>query len=180
MPIDTSPRIPALKTERLILRGHTAADFHDSAATWGDPDVTRHIGGRPFTPEESWARVLRYAGLWGLLGYGYWVVCERRTGRFVGEVGLGNFHRETTPPLGDDPEAGWVLAPWAHGHGFATEAVRAALAWCDANLGFSRTVCMIEPGNAASIRVAEKCGYRELVRATYKGEDTIVFERPRG
>jgi RimJ/RimL family protein N-acetyltransferase len=36
------------------------------------------------------------------------------------------------PSLGSAPEAGWVMAPRAHGKGYATEAVRAALAWADA------------------------------------------------
>jgi RimJ/RimL family protein N-acetyltransferase len=175
----TSPAVPIIQTERLTLRGHTLADFDECAAMWGDPLVARYIGGRPSTPEEVWARVLRYAGLWALLGYGYWVVRERASGCFVGEVGLADFHREVTPPLGDAPEAGWVLAAWAHGHGYATEAVRAALSWADANLAAPRTVCLIAPENAASIHVARKCGYREWARGTYKGEASIICERPR-
>jgi RimJ/RimL family protein N-acetyltransferase len=170
---------PSLETERLILRGHTPADYDESAAMWGDPLVTRYIGGRPSTAEESWTRVLRYAGMWALLGHGYWVVRERGSGRFVGEVGLADFRREITPALDGAPEAGWVLAPWAHGRGFATEALRAALSWGDAHLAAPRTVCLIAPENAASLRVAGKCGYREFARGTYKGEPTIICERPR-
>lgn len=170
---------PVVETERLILRGHTLADYPESAAMWADPMVTRHIGGRPSTPEEAWARLLRYGGLWALVGYGYWVVQERETGRFAGEVGLADFHREVTPSLDGAPEAGWVTAAWAHGRGFATEAVRAALSWADANLAAPRTVCLIAPGNAASVRVAQKCGYREVARGIYKGEETIISERPR-
>ncbi|HEX2208435.1 MAG TPA: GNAT family N-acetyltransferase [Longimicrobium sp.] len=172
------PPVPALDTPRLTLRAHTLADFAECAALWGDPLVTRHIGGRPSTPEEVWTRLLRYAGMWTLLGFGYWVVRERETERLVGEVGLADFRREITPLI-DAPEAGWVLAPWAHGRGLATEAVRAALAWADAHLAAPRTVCLISPENAASIHVAGKCGYREFARTTYKGEDTIIFERPR-
>lgn len=177
---DTNPTAPVLETERLILRGHTLADFDECAAMWGEPLVTRHIGGRPSTVEETWARVLRYAGLWALLGYGYWAVRERDTGRFVGDVGLADFRREVTPSLGDAPEAGWVLAPWAHGRGFATEAVRAVLAWSDSHLTAPRSVCLIAPGNAASVHVAEKCGFREQTRGTYKGEETVILERERG
>jgi RimJ/RimL family protein N-acetyltransferase len=177
MPPD-APAAPALDTDRLTLRAHTLADAEDSAALWADPLVTRHIGGRPSTAEEAWARVLRYAGLWPLLGFGYWVVRERTSGRFVGEVGLADFRRDLTPPLGGAPEAGWVLAPWAHGRGLATEAVRAALAWADARVGAPRLVCLIAPENAASVRVAGKCGFREAARAAYKGADTLVFERP--
>lgn len=179
MPDAATPAVPSLETERLTLRGHTPADYDESAAMWGDPLVTRYIGGRPSTPEESWTRVLRYAGMWALLGYGYWVVRERGSGRFVGEVGLADFRREITPALDGAPEAGWVLAPWAHGRGLATEALRAALSWGDAHLAAPRTVCLIAPENAASLRVAGKCGYRELARGTYKGEATIICERRR-
>lgn len=178
--MDTAPPIaPVLQTERLVLQGHTVADFDDCVALWADLDVTRHISGRASTPEETWARVMRYAGMWALLGFSYWVIRERETGRFVGEAGFADFRREMTPSLDGAPEVGWALATWAHGRGYATEVVRAALAWGDAHLAAPRTVCMISPENAASIRVAEKCGFREFARTTYKGADTILFERPR-
>lgn len=167
--------IPALDTARLELRGHRREDFPDCLALWADLAVTRFIGGRPSTEEEVWTRLLRYIGHWGVLGFGYWVVREKGTGRFVGEVGLADLRRAIEPPFNGAPEAGWVLAPWAHGRGLATEAVRAVLAWGGANLGPGRTVCMIDPGNLPSIRVAEKCGYREFARTTYKGEPTILF-----
>ncbi|HEX8394942.1 MAG TPA: GNAT family N-acetyltransferase [Longimicrobium sp.] len=180
MTIDTSATIPVLHTARLTLRGHTLADFDESRALWADPLVTRYIGGRPFTAEEVWARLLRYAGLWALLGYGYWVVRETATGRFVGEAGLADFHRDITPSIGGAPEAGWVLAPWAHGQGFATEVVGAVLRWSDAHLPAQRTVCLIDPGNLASVRVAEKCGFRQTARGVYKEQETLILHRPRG
>ncbi len=169
--------IPALDTERLTLRGHRLDDFADCAAMWADPVVVRHIGGRPFGGEEVWTKLLRYVGHWALLGFGYWVVRERAGGRFVGEVGFADFHRDIAPPLAGTPEIGWALAAWAHGRGFATEAVRAAVAWGDAHFDGARTVCLIDPANAASLRVAAKCGYREAARTSYHGEPTILFER---
>jgi RimJ/RimL family protein N-acetyltransferase len=167
--------IPALETERLTLRGPRREDFDDSAAMWGDPEVTRYVGVKPSTREEAWARVLRNVGHWSVLGFGFWVVRERGTGRFVGEVGVGEFRREITPSFDGTPEAGWVLATWAKGKGFATEAQRAALAWADER--FPRTVCMIDVGNAASVRVAAKCGYREWQKTTYRGTPVILYER---
>jgi RimJ/RimL family protein N-acetyltransferase len=169
--------VPAIETERLLLRGHGVEDFTDCLALWTDPAVTRFIGGKPSTSEEVWARLLRYAGHWSLLGFGYWVVTERATGRFLGEVGFADFRREIEPSLEGVPEIGWVLTPQGHGRGFATEAARAALAWGDAQFGRARTACIIAPGNAASIRVAEKCGYREFRRTTYKDRPTIMFVR---
>ena len=168
---------PEIETERLTLRAHRLGDFADSAAMWADPEVVRHIGGQPRSGEDVWMRLLRNVGHWALLGYGYWVIREKSTGRFVGEIGFADFHRQIEPPFGDAPESGWALAAWAHGRGFATEALRAILAWGDSRFGGARTVCMIDPDNRASIRVAEKCGYREYNRTSYKGEPTILFER---
>jgi len=169
--------IPLVYSERLILRGHQVADLAECALMWADPQVTRFIGGRPFTVEEVWARLLRYVGHWALLGFGYWVVEERATGRFVGEVGFADYQRSIEPSLADTPEIGWVLAPGAQGQGFATEAVRAAVAWADSHFPAGRTVCLIDVANLPSIRVAEKCGYSVWQRTMYKGEAVILFER---
>ena len=168
---------PVLTTERLVLRGHTVADLERSAAMWCEPLVYRHISGKPATREEAWSRLLRYAGLWAHLGFGYWLVEERDTGRFVGEVGFANFHREVEPSLGDALEVGWVLHPSAHGRGLATEAVRHAFGWADRQLGPRRSVCLIAPANAGSLRVAEKCGFAEFARTTYKGQPTVLLDR---
>jgi RimJ/RimL family protein N-acetyltransferase len=171
------PPAPPIDTERLSLRGHRLDDFADSLALWSDPVVVRHIGGRPFTEEEVWTRLLRYAGHWTLLGYGYWVLRERESGRFVGEAGFADYRREIEPSLDGEPEAGWVIATWAHGKGYATEAVRAVHDWGATHFGRRRTVCMIGAANLASIRVAEKCGYRETEHTTYHGRPVILYHR---
>jgi RimJ/RimL family protein N-acetyltransferase len=170
-------QVPVLETERLKLRGHRLEDFAACAAMWADPVVARYIGGKPLTEEESWTRFLRYVGHWALMGFGYWVVEEKATGSFIGEMGFANLKRNMEPSLGDTPEIGWVFASQAHGKGYATEAVRAAVAWGDLHFGQSRTACIIHPENLASIRVAEKCGYRELSLATYKGHAVRLFVR---
>lgn len=171
--------IPSLETERLHLRGHRLDDFDDCAAMWADPSVTRHIGGKPLTPEEVWARLLRYVGHWSLMGFGYWVIEETASGRFAGEVGFADLKRDITPPLDGVPEIGWVLPSWSRGRGLATEAARAAVAWGDTHFAPGPTVCLIHPGNAASIRVAEKCGYRQVEQTMYKGEPSLLFQRVR-
>ena len=100
----------------------------------GRPIVVRYIGGKPLTAEETWAKVLRYAGLWSLLGFGYWALEEKATARFIGELGFADFRRNIQPSLDGVPELGWALVSRAHGKGYATEAVRAAIAWGDESL----------------------------------------------
>jgi RimJ/RimL family protein N-acetyltransferase len=165
------------ETERLVLRRHVRDDFDDSFALWSDETVTRFIGGKPFSREDVWSRLLRYVGHWSVMGYGYWTIREKRSGRFIGEIGFANYRRDIEPPLGDTPEIGWALMPFAHGQGYATEAVRGALAWADATWPGAETVCIIAPDNIASRRVAEKCGYLEVRQANYKGHETGVFRR---
>lgn len=168
---------PMVETERLRMRGHRAEDLAHCAAMWADPVVVRHTVGKPLSEEESWRRLLSYVGHWAVQGYGYWVVEEKGTGKFVGEVGFADYRREIKPSLKGIPEIGWVLASEFHGKGYATEAVRAAVAWGDSQFSSGRTACIIQPGNVASIRVAEKCGYRELQRTPYKGHEVLMFVR---
>lgn len=170
-------RIPTLETERLRLRAHKPADLQACSDMWSDPVVTKYIGGRPFTREEVWARLLRYAGHWKWMGYGFWLLEERSSRRFVGEIGLADFKRDMEPVACEGPEAGWVLASEAHGKGFATEALQAVTEWHDTETDGQRMTCMIHPDNTASIRVAVKCGFTEARRAIYKGQSTAVFVR---
>jgi RimJ/RimL family protein N-acetyltransferase len=168
---------PTVETDRLILRAYRLEDFPHAAAAWADPEVVRYIG-RPSTEEESWARFLRNVALWPMLGYGYWAATEKSTGRWLGDVGFADFKRALEPSLKGVPEIGWVLASGSHGRGYATEAARAALQWLTSALGHQRTVCIIDDRNRPSVRVAEKCGYREFARAQYKGSNVVMLERP--
>lgn len=167
--------IPELVTERLILRAPRPDDFEPSFAMWRDPVVTRYIGGRPQTREETWGRILRYIGHWQVFGWGFWTVTTR-AGAFVGECGFADFHREIAPAI-DAPEMGWSLAAAMHGQGYASEAVRAAAQWGDAHIDAPRTMCIIDPDNAASLAVAKKSGFVEATRTTYREAPTVMMQR---
>jgi RimJ/RimL family protein N-acetyltransferase len=168
---------PTLTTARLTLAPPQLSDFEDSRALWADPVVVRHVGGRPFTEEESWTRLMRARGLWDLLGFGYWAVRETSTGRYVGEVGFADLRRDLTPSLLGLPEMGWVLAAWSHGQGFGTEAVREGLSWIDQALAPLVVPCIIDVENTASIALATKVGFRLKTHTSYKGSPIVVMER---
>jgi RimJ/RimL family protein N-acetyltransferase len=168
---------PPLDTARLRLRAHRLADHAAMAAMSADPVVVRHLGGKPFSAEESWARMLRFPGLWDLLGYGYWAIEEKAGGRYIGHMGYADFKRDITPSLDGMPELGWVLASEVHGQGYATEALNAVLAWGDAHLGEHRATCIISPDNVASIRLATKVGFRSWSEAIYHDHAVNIFIR---
>lgn len=174
---DTTPLGPVLETERLSMRPHALGDFGDSLALWSDPEITCGIGRVP-AREEVWRRLMSSAGSWALLGFGYWVLREPGDGRFVGEVGFAEGRRGLGPAFDSAPEIGWTVAPSFQGRGLAGEAIAAALAWNDRRTGGGRTVCMIGPDNAASIRLAERAGYRAFDRSTFRGAPHLLFERP--
>lgn len=169
---------PRLETDRLILREFRVVDFDTFVAMIADPVVTRHIGGPIADRAAAWDKFARAPGFWALLGYGIWMVEDRASGRIAGNVGFGRFERDIDPPLPDIPEMAWVLDSWAHGRGIGGEAVRAAMAWGDANLPDKGYVAIVAPDNSASLRLAGKCGFVETRRSPYRGEETVVLERP--
>jgi RimJ/RimL family protein N-acetyltransferase len=161
----------------LILRGDTTDDFPACAAMWADPAVVAKISGTPSSEEQSWARFLRYAGHWHHLGFGYWAVTAKEDGRYLGDVGFADYHRDTSPSLRGKPEAGWVLNASAHGKGYATEAVSAILTWADTTLPHSQTVAIFDPTHAASIHVAKKVGFTNETLGRYGDAETLFMER---
>lgn len=169
--------IPVIDTPRLRLRGHYPSDLGPSVAMWQQPAFYQHLAGKPLPEEEVWTKMLRHLGVWYLYGYGFWAIEEKATGHFIGAVGFGEWQRDITPSLKGFPEVGWVLAPHTHGQGYALEAAQAALTWGDAHLPVARTVCLVDVGNLASLRLAAKVGYQEIARVLYKGIAVVMLER---
>jgi len=169
--------VTILTTDRLTLRPVAVDDMADLISLWADADFTRHIMGRGLSEEEVWFRLLRDLGHWQAKGYGNWSIRDTETGAYVG-VGVLDYRREMTPAF-DAPELGWGVAPAFQGQGLAFEALQAALAWTDAYRLEPRTVCMISPDNAPSVKLAERVGYRPYAEADYKGSLVTLFERPR-
>lgn len=169
--------IPTIETKRLILRPHRIDDFEAYVEMWADPDVVRFIGGKPFDREASWGRFMRQAGIWQVLGFGFFAIEEKETGRFAGEAGFAEFRRNLEPSIEGTLEAGWALNPNVQGWGYATEAMTAAIGWADAAVPGRRMTCIIDPDNLPSIRVAQRLGFTEMARTRYNDAPITVFER---
>jgi RimJ/RimL family protein N-acetyltransferase len=169
--------IPTIETERLILRPHRLDDFEAYAEMWADPDVVRFIGGKPFDREASWSRFLRQAGIWQVLGFGFFAIEEKETGRFAGEAGFHDLRRSMDPVIEGTLEAGWALNPDVQGWGYATEAMTAAIGWAEGAFPGRAMTCIINPDNLPSIRVAQRLGFAELARTRYQDSAVTVFRR---
>ena len=115
----------------------------------------------------------------GALGVGNWLAFDGTSGALVGEVGYMDSRREFEPTFEGILEVGWALCGWAHGRGYAEEALRAALAWGD-DAGIAATVCIIKPANLRSIRLAARVGYAFVTEGRYQGAATNLYRREAG
>lgn len=166
-----------LTTPRLSLRPHRLDDFPAMLRLWSHPEVTRFIAGnRPLTHEEVWQRLLRYAGLWPLLGFGYFAITNRQTGAFLGEAGLADFHRQIEPSLDGYAEAGWALLPDHWGNCLASEAMGAILDWYASTPAPRSVASIINPENTVSVRLAHKIGFKLKATTEYNGTPCLMME----
>lgn len=182
-----SPGVPVLETERLRMRAFRRSDFDDYAALKADPEVQRYLS-EPWDRGRSWRHLAFLIGHWPLGGAGIWAVEQKETGVFVGAVGF--CEPEGWPGF----ELAWTLARRWWGHGYATEAARAALDHAFNAWRQDRIISLIHQENHASIRVAERIGEslqgrihhldKEMLcygidRTTYESSRTPGRGRPR-
>lgn len=167
-----SLEVPILETERLRLRSFRRSDIDDYAALHKDPEVLRYLagaGGQPWDRGRSWRHMAFLKGHWQLAGAGTWAIEHRETGEFVGMVGYSE--PEGWPGF----ELAWTLARRWWGHGYATEAARAALDYAFIVWKKDCVVGLISPENHRSIRVAERLGESLQGRINHYGREMLVY-----
>ena len=90
---------------------------------------------------------------------------------------MGSKITRLSPQQGACAEMGWIFAPHAQGQGYAFEAVTAALHWADEALAGREIPAIIDPGNSASIHLAERAGFGCREEAVYRGAPILLFRR---
>ena len=168
---------PRIETQRLILREFQTEDLDAHAATLGDEEVMRHIGGKAMSREDSWRRLMAGVGSWALLGMGPWAVELKGDQRLVGHCGFFEFHRDMQPPIDGEPEMGWIFDRSVHGQGIAFEACSAAFEWADETLAASSYPAIIDFGNVTSHKLAERLGFERQSDAVYRGSPIALYRR---
>jgi RimJ/RimL family protein N-acetyltransferase len=140
------------------------ADYRDSAH-WGVTSPVDDVVGERAAQERR-ARERNFA------------VLERETGRLVGRIEVSR--------VSDDRERltiGYWTAPAFRGRGYASDALTTVTAWIATATDVRFVDLLIEPGNDASRRVAEKCGYavrswKARLRALGPEFDVYRWTRP--
>jgi ribosomal-protein-alanine N-acetyltransferase len=154
-----------IETSRLILRPWRQSDLPLFAEQNADPVVMRFLSG-VLTREQSDAYVASAERHLAEHGFGKWAVEAPGVAPFIGAVGLSwvKFTAAFTPVV----EVAWRLHRQYWGHGYATEAARAAIEDGFTRVGLPEVVALTALDNRASMRVMERLGMTR----------TIEFDHP--
>jgi [ribosomal protein S5]-alanine N-acetyltransferase len=164
----------AVETARLLLRGWHDDDLERLVALYADPRVARFLSveGRPWPRERTIGVFEHFRRQWRQHGFGPWAAVDRRSGRWLGQVGLNELPGWPGP---HKVEVGWELHPSVWGRGLATEGGRAALAYGFEVVGLERIISAARADNAASRRVMEKCGLGFQEEFVHKGALVVWY-----
>jgi ribosomal-protein-alanine N-acetyltransferase len=149
------PETTVLETDRLVLRLLTMADLDVLAALYRDPEVRRYFPDGTRTYEETRAELEWIIEVYyGRYGYGLWATVLKESGALIGRCGLLPWDIGGRTEV----EVAYLLDRAHWGRGLATEAARAIADHAFATLPVDRLICLLDPENAASRKVAEKIG----------------------
>ena len=150
---------PILTTARLRLRQWREEDLAPFAALNADPQVMEFFP-KVLTRAESDVVAGRIRDHFARHGFGLWAVEAPGVVDFMGFVGLAvpSFEAHFTPCV----EIGWRLAREHWGHGYATEAATAALAFGFGDRALEEIVAFTVAANIPSRRVMGRLGMRRL------------------
>lgn len=162
-----------LETERLRLRLLTMEDTDALYPLYSDPDIRRYFPEGTLTYEETREEVEYFVErCYAKHGFGLWATIDKATGNLIGRCGLLFWNI-----LGrDEVEVAYLLAKEYWGIGLATEAAQGIVRYAFEELRIPRLICLIDPENDASQKVAQKLGMNlEFDGDIGDGERTFVY-----
>ncbi|MEU6402823.1 GNAT family N-acetyltransferase [Streptomyces sp. NPDC046985] len=150
----TFPNV-SISTERLVLRPLEESDAAAFAEMMNDELVTAWTSApHPYTEADAHAWITELAPAERAEGRGIvFAVDEFLTQRLVGTVHLRNTDWRVR-----STEIAYVVAPWARGEGYASEAALATAQWVFQDRRFERLELRTAADNTASQQVAQKIG----------------------
>src|SRR5258706_6764402 len=168
----TNPKTKILETKRLFFRRLTMDDLEDLFALYQSHDVRKYYSeGIPSYAETKQELVRMIEQCYAKYGFGMWATIYKATDKFIGRCGLTPMDIEGHEEI----EVGYMLAREYCGQGLATEAAKAILQYGFDELKLSRLICVINPGNEASSKVALKIGMTLEIDGDVNGEPTLLY-----
>ena len=146
---------PILSTPRLRLRQFRAEDADAMHRCFTDAEAMRFWHHPVHTKRLETERTVRRCVDCTPSYYRFWAVADAKTDRCLGLVTYHHGHIRNKRV-----EIGYIIDPAHHKKGIATEAVSAMLDFCFGELGLHRAQAFMHPGNAASVALIEKLGFR--------------------
>ena len=160
-----------LETPRLILRYITIRDSEALVPILGDPQVMKYsiigVHDRRQIRQFIEQRLLSYLEY----GFGLYGVVYKQNQELIGYCGFFIQKINRQPEV----EIGYRLAAKYWGQGLGTEAAQAVCNYGKQKYNFKRFVCLIDPANTRSIRVAQKLGMTLEKRIIYHGLDVEMY-----
>lgn len=158
-----------LRTKHLILRESIEDDVEDFVRIYSEPGMTEFTEELYKDPGEERNYIREYRDkVYGVQGFGVWTVLLKKTGKVIGRAGL------SARSGFEGVEVGFVIEKSMQNRGFATEAV-SAVTRLAGKLGFDRVFALAMPANEASVRVLEKCGYKNEGRVTLEDKEYLTY-----
>ena len=143
----------SLTTDRLVLREFDELDWQKVHEYASDPEVVRYMEWGPNTQEETRnfiQRAIAYQQEQPRRNYEFAVVLK------TGDLLIGSCGIHVSNPDTREGCIGYCFNRHFWGHGYASEAARALLAFGFNRLNLHRIFATCDPVNIASIRVLEK------------------------
>ncbi|TYC67409.1 GNAT family N-acetyltransferase [Stappia sp. BW2] len=159
--------IPALETERLILRPMTMSDWPAYEALMAS-EHSRYMGG-PMSRSAAWGMFCHDVAQWQLMGHGALMMEARGSGEVLGQVGINH------GPLFPEHELGWFVYEHAQGMGYAFEAARVFRDWAQQERHLPSLVSYMDADNSRSARLAERLGAILDADAPRPEPDDVVY-----
>ncbi len=165
-----------LRTDRLLIRHPVEADRRRFVELFTSESFM--VFGGCLDVQSANARFDHMVDMVGLVPYAKQPVVDRASGTIVGYTGVDSVNFEGMHRL----EWGWRLVEGARGSGVATEAVTALLSFAD-TVDTGEMLCLIDPANVASRRVADRVGFSWWKRVDWDDDPnapTDALVRPIG
>lgn len=164
------------ETPRLLLRELQATDTPGMFALDSDPEVHRYLGNQTVQTLAQSQEIISFVRRqYQENGIGRWAVELKETGEFLGWAGL-KLIREPLNGHVNFYEVGYRLLRRHWGHGYATEAARASVAYGFNVLKLPVLYAIADIQNLASRAVLAKAGFQHMSEFEHEGVPTAWLE----